>query len=33
MIAANSYDNWIGLGLAALGIVYLFIVLIFPEHF
>jgi hypothetical protein len=33
MIAAASYDNWIGLGLAALGIIYLFIVLIFPERF
>jgi K+-transporting ATPase KdpF subunit len=33
MIATTSYDNWIGLALAALGIVYLVVVLVFPERF
>jgi K+-transporting ATPase KdpF subunit len=32
MIAA-SYDNWIGLALASLALVYLLLVLIFPERF
>ena len=32
MIAA-SYDNWIGLALACLAVVYLLLVLIFPERF
>ena len=32
MIAA-SYDNWIGLALASLGVLYLVLVLIFPERF
>ena len=33
MIAASGYDNWIGLALASLAIVYLVIVLVFPERF
>ncbi len=33
MIALNSIDNWIALGLAFLAITYLIIVLIFPERF
>lgn len=33
MIATESYDNAIGLGLAVLAIVYLLFVLIFPERF
>ena len=33
MIATNSIDNWAALGLATLGVLYLLIVLIFPERF
>ena len=34
MIAvAASIDNWIGLGLAVAGVLYLFAVLIHPERF
>ncbi len=33
MIAEASYDNWVALGLAALAVVYLVLVLIFPERF
>jgi K+-transporting ATPase KdpF subunit len=33
VIATESYDNWIGLALAALAVVYLILVLIFPERF
>lgn len=33
MIAAASYDNWIGLGLAVVAIGYLIAVLVFPERF
>jgi K+-transporting ATPase KdpF subunit len=33
MIATASYDNWLGLALATLGIVYLVVVLVFPERF
>ena len=34
MIATtNSVDNWIALGLAVLGVLYLLVVLIFPERF
>ena len=33
MIAAADYDNWVGLVLAGLAVVYLVIVLIFPERF
>ncbi len=33
MIAVADIDNWIGLGIAGLGIVYLFLVLIHPERF
>ena len=32
MIAA-CYDNWVGLVLASLAVVYLVLVLIFPERF
>lgn len=30
---ANSSDNWLGLVLAVLAIVYLLCVLVFPERF
>ncbi len=30
---ADSSDNWVGLVLAVLGIVYLLCVLVFPERF
>lgn len=34
MIAAtNAIDNWVALGLAVLAIVYLVVVLVFPERF
>ncbi len=33
MVAAASYDNWAALGIGVLTIVYLLIVLIFPERF
>lgn len=34
MIAAtSSIDNWVALGLAVLGVLYLLVVLIFPERF
>jgi hypothetical protein len=33
MIAAAGYDNWVGLILAILGVLYLIIVLISPERF
>lgn len=33
MIAVESYDNWVGLGLAAIAVVYLILVLVFPERF
>jgi len=33
MIATAGYDNWIGLVLGVVGIVYLLIVLVFPERF
>jgi K+-transporting ATPase KdpF subunit len=33
VIAVSDVDNWIGLGIAALGVVYLFVVLIRPERF
>jgi hypothetical protein len=33
VIAFNSIDNWVGLGLATLGVLYLIVVLIFPERF
>ena len=32
MIAAAS-DNWLGLALAVLGVIYLLCVLVFPERF
>lgn len=32
MIAA-AIDNWLGLGLATAGVLYLIIVLVFPERF
>lgn len=34
MIAAtNSIDNWVAFGLTVLAIVYLVVVLVFPERF
>lgn len=33
MIAASAADNWIGLGLAAAIVVYLILVIVFPERF
>lgn len=33
MIAVSSADNWIGLGLGVAAIVYLLMVLVFPERF
>ena len=30
---ANATDNWLGLALAVLGVVYLLCVLVFPERF
>jgi hypothetical protein len=33
MIAVADYDNWVALILAGLGVLYLIVVLIFPERF
>jgi hypothetical protein len=34
MIAStNTVDNWVALGLVTLGVLYLLVVLIFPERF
>jgi hypothetical protein len=33
VIAVADVDNWVGLGLAALILVYLVIVLVHPERF
>jgi hypothetical protein len=33
MIAVSSADNWLGLGLGVLAILYLLFVLVFPERF
>ncbi|WP_116999710.1 K(+)-transporting ATPase subunit F [Desertimonas flava] len=33
MIAASAADNWIGLGIAALIVLYLIVVIAFPERF
>lgn len=33
MIAAEAYDNWVGLALAVAAVFYLIAVLIFPERF
>ncbi len=33
MIATSGADNAIGLGLAALAVVYLLLVIVFPERF
>jgi K+-transporting ATPase KdpF subunit len=33
VIAAAGYDNWVALILAVLAVVYLVLVLIFPERF
>ncbi len=33
MIAAEAYDNWVGLALAVAAFFYLIAVLIFPERF
>ena len=30
---ANSTDNWLGLVLSVLGVIYLLCVLVFPERF
>lgn len=30
---ANPSDNWVGLVLAVLGLIYLLCVLVFPERF
>jgi K+-transporting ATPase KdpF subunit len=30
---ANASDNWVGLILAVLGVIYLLCVLVFPESF
>jgi len=31
--ATNAIDNWVALGLTAAAIIYLVVVLIFPERF
>jgi F subunit of K+-transporting ATPase (Potass_KdpF) len=33
VIAVTSYDNWVGLVLASVAVVYLVMVLVFPERF
>ena len=33
MIAAASTDNWIALGIAVAGVIYLFAVLVYPDRF
>jgi len=33
MIAAADYDNWVGLVIAGFCVLYLVVVLIFPERF
>ena len=33
MIALTDFDNWVALGIAGLGVIYLFLVLIHPELF
>ena len=33
ILAAGSFDNWAGLGLAIALLVFLVIVLVFPERF
>lgn len=33
MIAVSSADNWIALGLSVVAIVYLVLVVVFPERF
>jgi K+-transporting ATPase KdpF subunit len=32
-VIANTSDNWLGLVLSVLGVVYLLLVLVFPERF
>jgi K+-transporting ATPase KdpF subunit len=32
-VIASTSDNWLGLVLAVLGVVYLLLVLVFPERF
>jgi hypothetical protein len=32
-IIASTTDNWLGLGLAVVAVVYLVFVLVFPERF
>ena len=33
MIAQTEYDNWVALIIAGLAVVYLVLVIIFPERF
>jgi hypothetical protein len=33
VIADAGYDNWVALGLACLAVLYLVLVLVFPERF
>lgn len=33
ILATNSIDNWIGLGLSVALLVFLIVVLVFPEKF
>lgn len=33
MIAVTDFDNWVALGIAGLGVVYLFLVLLRPDRF
>ena len=33
MIATAAADNWIALGLSALAVIYLVLVIVFPERF
>jgi K+-transporting ATPase KdpF subunit len=32
-VIADAADNWVGLALAVLGVIYLLCVLVFPERF
>jgi hypothetical protein len=32
-MTATSFDNWIGLGIAVAGVLYLLAVLVYPERF
>jgi hypothetical protein len=33
VIAEAEYDNWVALGISAMSVVYLVLVLVFPERF